>query len=83
MQQLNQIIIEGKVTDVTEDNEWIAIEHDSIKGPPVCIGVTTKHIYNIDSWDLKGKIIRVVGKLIYNNHLDYLNIDAEHLEIHP
>ena len=82
MQQLNQIILEGKVTDVTEDNECITIEHDSREGPPVCAHIITKHINNINSMDLKGRIVRVVGRLACNNYDDYI-IEADFIEEHP
>lgn len=77
MQQLNQIIIEGKVIEVLDEGYTFKLEHDSVKGRPLSIICHIKRPYNFNH-----SIVRIVGKLCDDDCYGNI-IEVDYIEEHP
>ena len=82
MQQLNSIILEGKVITVFGDDYTFKLEHDSAEGRPVSIMCHTKRPYKFNYDNFNRSVFRIVGKLCDDN--DYgIIIEVDFIEEHP
>lgn len=82
MQQLNSIILEGKVIAVLDEGYTFKMEHDSVEGRPLSITCHIKRPYNFNYDNFNRSVFRIVGKLCNDDYYGSI-IEADFIEEHP